>query len=73
MESKYPDETLHVQDDVNPKILRMLEGSFFAWCDPHNNAYAKIIVEVIVKTKVMWDTHTARYALEKKQKLFVYN
>ena len=22
----------HVQEDVNPHILRMLEGTFFAWC-----------------------------------------
>ena len=28
MESKGPDETVHVQDDVNPHILRMLEGTF---------------------------------------------
>ena len=26
--SKCPDETAHVQDDVNPHILRILEGIF---------------------------------------------
>ena len=28
MENKCPDETAHVQDDVNLHILRMLEGTF---------------------------------------------
>ena len=28
MESKCPDEFAHVQDDVKPHILRMLEGTF---------------------------------------------
>ena len=28
MESKCPDENAHVQDDVNPHILGMLEGAF---------------------------------------------
>ena len=28
MESKCPDETGHVQDDVNPHILCMFEGTF---------------------------------------------
>ena len=28
MESKCPDENAHVQDDVNPHILRMLQGTF---------------------------------------------
>ena len=27
-ESKCPDETAHVQDDVTPNILRMFEGTF---------------------------------------------
>ena len=28
MESKSPEETAYVQDDVNPHILRMFEGTF---------------------------------------------
>ena len=28
MYSKCPDETLHVQDDVNPHFLHIIEGTF---------------------------------------------
>ena len=35
MEIKCPDQTMHVQDDVNPHNSHMLGATFFVWRGPH--------------------------------------